>query len=60
MPEQKREEEQYLYKYFKEKPSKDKKGGEIESDMEFDEDVEDPELEKFADELMEKEMKKMN
>lgn len=28
--------------------------------MEFDEDVEDPELEKFADELMEKEMKKMN
>ena len=49
-----REEEQFLYKFFKEKaPKKQKKG-------EFEDEEEDMELDKFADEVIEKEMKKMN
>lgn len=57
LPMQEREEEQYLYKYFKERPEKaSKKLNEIDVD---DFDGEDPELEKYADELMEKEMKRI-
>ena len=54
-----RHEEEYLYKYFKEKPEKQKKDMDDE-DLEIDEDEEDPELEKFTQKLMEKEMKKLN
>eukprot|EP00347_Sterkiella_histriomuscorum_P015659 403356183 len=57
---QQREEEKYMYKYFKEKPAKENKNGEDMSDLDFDEDAEDPELEKYAQQVMEKEMKKMN
>jgi len=48
-----REEERYLYRYFREKaPKKQGKGNEI--------DAEDSDLGTFADEVIEKEMKKMN
>lgn len=55
----KREEEKYMYKYFTEKPKKTRRDDEDESDMDFDGE-EDPEMEKFADQIMKKEMKKMN
>ncbi len=37
-----------MYKYFTEKPQKEKRGDEDESDLDFDGE-EDPEMEKFAD-----------
>jgi len=51
LPAQAREEEKYLYKYFKEKgPKSFKKQRDVdEDDIEIgDDDNEDPELEKFA------------
>jgi hypothetical protein len=73
MPQNLREEEQYLYKYFKMRGPKaitNKKKGEEGSDNDEDADLsnkldgsdlegEDPEMEAFANEVIEKEMKKM-
>lgn len=72
MPQNLREEEQYLYKYFKMRGPKatatKKKGADEESDDDADlsnkldgSDLEgeDPEMEAFANEVIEKEMKKM-
>jgi ribosome biogenesis protein MAK21 len=58
MPKDQREEEQYLYKYFKMRGPKAKKATAEEVEEEGDE--EDPEMEKFANDIIEKEMKKMN
>jgi hypothetical protein len=70
MPENPREEEQYLYKYFKargpKKVKQEKEDDEGDSDVNINDkgddssENEDPELEAFANDLIKKEMKKMN
>ena len=60
MPKDHRQEEEYLYKYFSMRGPKAKKL-KAEEDAEGDEDgEEDPEMEKFANDIIEKEMRKMN
>lgn len=63
-PETKRIEEQFMYKYLQLRPEKQKKEKKIEDantgvDDDDDASVEDPELEKFANEEMDREMKRM-
>ena len=58
MPKDKREEEQYLYKYFNQRGPKATKA--VKSNQETGDDSdEDPEMELFANQVIEKEMKKM-
>lgn len=60
VPKDHRQEEEYLYKYFSMRGPKAKKL-KAEEDAEADEDgEEDPEMEKFANDIIEKEMRKMN
>lgn len=63
-PDNKRLEEQFMYKYMQMRPPKKaKKSAKHDSDEEdiddSDEFAEDPEMEKFADEEMQREMKRM-
>jgi ribosome biogenesis protein MAK21 len=61
MPKDAREEEQYLYKYFKMRGPKPKKQGDAGvAGEDEDGEEEDASMEKFANDIIEKEMKKMN